>query len=353
MHADDLTRVHLLARPQAGVVSRQQLVRAGFDHELPSREVGAGRWRRLLPGIYLVGGGDPTFAQQCHAAALHGGRAAVISGAAGWALHTTGGKTDPGHVLTLVPDRVQRVSRGFCTLVRTSTVPPSTTVALGPGSVAVAAKERCLADHLRHAGRVDEARAFACQAIRDPDLDWRLVEVEAGRAGRVTGFLSRVVRDLHEGVRSAAEGDLHDALRPAARSGRIPPYLLNPEIYVNGQFLGSPDAYFPGWGLGDEMDSRQWHEEERLLDATLRRHDRFHDCGLALNHTTPTRFRGSPQAHVSRLVDLLSERSRLEVREPAGLLVLARGPLQPHGRPWPMVAPGRLGLGGIHRDVAA
>lgn len=353
VHAHDLTLVRALAASQAGVISRQQLVRAGFDFELPSREAAAKRWLKLLPGVYLTNPDPPTFEQQCHASLLHAGRTAIISGAAGWALQHDGVPGAPQHVLVLVPNRTQKVSRDFCTLVRTCVLPTAATLAAGAGVLRVASPERCLADALRRARDLGDARAFACRAIRYDDLRWHEVVAEASRPGPGNGHLPRVVADLTDGVRSAPEGALHDALLPASRIGRLPPYLLNPDLYVDGVFLGSPDAYFPGLGLADEMDSREWHEGVSELDATLLRHERFQHHGLTLNHTTPQRFQRSPGAHVAKLEALVEIRRRLAVPEPAGLLVLARGPLLPHRSPWPTVADVRLGLGGSCRDVAA
>ncbi len=38
------------------------------------------------------------------------------------------------------------------------------------------------------------------------------------------------------------------------------------------------------------------HGSTNDLDATLLRHERFADAGLALRHITPTRFRGARRA---------------------------------------------------------
>ncbi len=46
---------HLVAR-QAGVVSLPQAVAAGISPATVQRRVRQGRWTRLHPGIYLVGG---------------------------------------------------------------------------------------------------------------------------------------------------------------------------------------------------------------------------------------------------------------------------------------------------------
>jgi hypothetical protein len=245
-------------------------------------------------------------------------------------------------VLVLVPAATRRASTEFVTVVRTRRLPPSQLLRReGTSDLAVASLERCVEDAVRAAVTLDDARHIACRSLKDKRVEWSEVVAAASRRGPGSGFLARVVRDLADGVRSPAEGRLHDGLLPAARRGQLPPYLLNPELYVEGQLLGSPDAYFPGLGLGDEMDSREWHGSVDQLDGTLQRHERFRAAGLHLNHTTPARFDGDPRAHLAQLGSLVEERQGLAVPEPAGLVVLARGPLLPDRSPWPQVDPSR------------
>jgi hypothetical protein len=355
MRSHETARVVALAERRCGVVSRQQLLRAGFDHELASREVVAGRWQVLLPGIYLCVGARATFEQLCHAALLHGGRKAVLSGAAGCRLlDSIASPDDPSQVDLLVPHWIRRVSRNGVVLRRTRYLPETVEIHReGRAPLPVATLARCVADAVHGASDLADARAFACRAARDQHLDWDLVSSLAARPGQGPGHLPQVARDLEDGVRSAPEGELNDVLFAATRRGTLPSYLLNPDLYVDGELIGSPDAYFPGLGLGDEMDSREWHEEPSMLDGTLLRHERFHGQGLALSHITPARFRRAPRAHVAKLASLVEQRLALPRPEPEGLVVLGRGPLLPARTPWPQVPPYRRGLGQFCRQAAA
>jgi hypothetical protein len=169
-----------------------------------------------------------------------------------------------------------------------------------------------------------------------------------GRQGslrcRCPAHQSRPIRRPGRGLRRVARppGELGpgDAAGrpPRTRSGPLPPYLLNPDVFLDGTLLGSPDAWFVGLGLGDEVDSREWHEEVDALDATLLRHERFTGAGLHLNHGTPGRFRSNPRAHLDKLARLVDERKALSVPEPPGLVVLGRGPLLPARTPWPQTS---------------
>jgi very-short-patch-repair endonuclease len=71
----------LVAR-QAGVVSLAQAVAAGMSPATVQRRVREGRWARLHPGIYLVGGHRRTPEARTRAAWLWGGPDSVVTGAA-------------------------------------------------------------------------------------------------------------------------------------------------------------------------------------------------------------------------------------------------------------------------------
>jgi hypothetical protein len=325
-----------LSASRDGVVTQAQLVSAGHHHTYAHDEARSGRWSRLARGIYLTRPGSPTPHQLAHAGLLWGGPQSLITGAVGLALR---GIAAPivERVTVLVPEGTNRPHSGMVRVVRCRHLPVSQLLCRGDQApLAVAAAGRCAADAIREAASLPEARSIATSALRDRRVEWDLV-VSSQRPGPGAGHLGRVVREIADGVRSPAEAEVHERLMRAARRGSLPPYLLNPDVYVDGVLLGSPDAWFPGLGLGDEVDSREWHEDEGQLDKTLLRHERFETYGLKLNHVTPKRFRSDPEAHLRRLQELVATRQSLAVQEPPGLVVLGRGPLLPARTPWPQV----------------
>lgn len=72
-------RIGALAAGQHGAVARWQVLDLGGDGGLPSRRVSAGLWRREAPGVFVVHGAPPTFAQAVAVAVLAAGRGAVVS----------------------------------------------------------------------------------------------------------------------------------------------------------------------------------------------------------------------------------------------------------------------------------
>ena len=72
---------------------------------------------------------------------------------------------------------------------------------------------------------------------------------------RRSRLLRAALDEVADGVRSAAEGDLHDLVSRA----ELPEPMLNPLLYLNGEFIASPDEWWPGAGVAAEVDSREYH----------------------------------------------------------------------------------------------
>jgi hypothetical protein len=127
--------------------------------------------------------------------------------------------------------------------------------------------------------------------------------------------------DWDRGARSAPEAEAADAVLAL----EAPAFLLNPEIRLDGQLLGSPDGWLIDAGLGWEMDSVEFHGDAASLDATFARHRRFDDAGLGLLHATPSRMRADRRAWAR---DVLARAVRRRPwSPPPGLVVVPTGPL--------------------------
>jgi putative AbiEi antitoxin of type IV toxin-antitoxin system len=91
-----------LARLQAGVVTREQVLAHGVSDRTVARLLTNEHWRRVRSGVYLTSGGEPSFESLAWAGVLAAGSAARVGGAA--AAHLDGLLADPpAPVLVLVP----------------------------------------------------------------------------------------------------------------------------------------------------------------------------------------------------------------------------------------------------------
>lgn len=70
--------VESLARRQAGVVSRAQVVAAGHSPGWLRGRLARGHWQRVQPGVYATFSGDLTWPAKAHAALLYAGPGAAL-----------------------------------------------------------------------------------------------------------------------------------------------------------------------------------------------------------------------------------------------------------------------------------
>jgi very-short-patch-repair endonuclease len=85
VHPDRI--ISVLAAPQHGVVSLDQLRRAGLSRGQLERKVTSGRLERIFPRVFLVGGSLRSWDQRCLAACLSIGPGVVVSHRAAARLH--------------------------------------------------------------------------------------------------------------------------------------------------------------------------------------------------------------------------------------------------------------------------
>lgn len=71
--------LHVIARRQAGIVTRQQARRAGMTDSAIRQRVLSGRWQRLFPGVFACFSGPVSRPAQLWAAVLFGGPGALLS----------------------------------------------------------------------------------------------------------------------------------------------------------------------------------------------------------------------------------------------------------------------------------
>ncbi len=291
----------MLLDRQHGVISRRQARSLGLSPgTIRHRSRLGGPWQPLFRGIYLVAGpGGPTADQLDMAALVYAGNRSMITGNA--ALRRYGilpGAT--GIVDVLVPASSHRADCGYVRIHRTDRLP---TRLAAQGLIRYTTIARAVTDAALQTGNQRDMRAIVAAGVhrgRCP-LDDLVAEIGQSRL-RGSAILRSVIADLDAGIMSSPEGDLMDLIK---RSG-LPAPLYNPRLYLEGEFLAMPDAWWEAVGVAAEVDSREYHFDEAAWDATMRRHDRMTAAGIRVLHFSPVRIRSDPDWVIETIRDTLS-----------------------------------------------
>ena len=323
MRHDEAARAAALAATKGGFLTPASLRQDGFAEDLARREVAAGRWQRPVRGFYVPDAEPIDDLTLARIAIAYGGTRSRLTGCiAARALRMRWVPATAGCDL-LVPADTRRRSTAVVRVRR------ARALATFPNwrweGVPTAPPPRVVLDVALSGHDLRDTRGILLGSVADgfttPDELDALLTREP-RNG--TASARRAIADARRGAASPPEAEVADRL-----IGCGLPFLLNPDLYVNGTLLGRPDGYFPGLGAGWEVDSRERHAEDDDFDATLARHGVFGAQGIVLEHLTPRRFRRAPALAVDAV--LAVARSRLvlppSLREPVGLTVVPRGPL--------------------------
>lgn len=306
------------------VVTRTGLLLLGRSSSYGDRQVRRGRWERAAPSTWLTA--DADLLARLEAATAHAGADAVVTGWAACAALGLPYVPDGGAVPVLVPAGRRRVSTSRVAVMPTTRPPRYRAWQAG---VRLAAPERCVVDAARALSDLRAVRALVLGALgtRRVRLEELVHELDSGaRAG--SALCRRVLEDARRGAASAPEAEFADALVPAARLHRLP-YLLNPDVLLDGRLLGRPDGWLVGLGLGWEVESREHHAGDEAFEATLARSDAFLAAGVPLLHVTPRRLRASSAECTGLLLRAAGARRRSGASDPPGLVVVPRGPVLP------------------------
>lgn len=221
-----------------------------------------GPWRRLLPGVILLGRGEPTRRQQIQAAVLHAGPDSVVTGLDALRAHDLP-LAHGREVRILLPDTRRIPSREFVAVERTSRLPRP----VFRHGIPFAPPARAAID----AARPETDRDAISRILSLPiyhglctheDL-WSELE-----AGNQRG--SANVRKILHGLASARDTHLHDAARRLLKLVPLPPPRWNMTICDrHGRPLGVVDAWWDevalGWQFGVQDNQHPKLKKTQLL----------------------------------------------------------------------------------------
>jgi very-short-patch-repair endonuclease len=280
---DSAALARLLER-QRGVISRSQAVACQMSEPAIRHRIRAdGPWQTLLPGVYLASQGSPATKQRVIAAYLYAGQPIAITGPAALAWYSLPSVRSED-VDVLVPLESRRKDAKFARLHRTSVVPNCGR----EGVVRYASPSRAVADTVRELERFSDVRAVVAGGVQRGKITVAdlAMELDIGPI-RGSARLRAALAEVADGVRSAAEGDLHTLVKRE----RLPEPMYNARLSIGGQFLAVTDAWWPQAGLAVEVDSREWHLSPADWERSLARDARLTEHGILVLRITPRQIR--------------------------------------------------------------
>ena len=282
----------------------------------------AGHLLRQTTGIYTTPGAPTGDLLLARVTSAHAGPGALITGTLaarmlGWRWIPVTGKA---HVL--VPAERRRSQTEAWVLVRRCSW-HNTLAPVEVDGVLFAPNAQIAVDAGREIDNLRDVRGVVLGALLDGRCTVEEIRTILGRSAvGGTALVRRACTDAERGATSPPEAEAADLFL-----GRGVPFYVNCEIYVDGVLIGVADIWLVGQGVGGEIDSREFHEKEQLLDATLQRHKRYSAATLSLEHVTPARMRADPEGFVQTLFATAALRRAQGITEPAGLTLKPRGPL--------------------------
>ena len=318
MRAAAQLRAEQVAVRRGGVLRACDLRSAMISPDAAERAVATGHWQRPARAIYIPHGRPLSALELGQAAAVYAAAPHLITGLV--ALHLLELRWLPalGCAHVLVPDRVRRASSDRVQLLRTKEWVKLTS--WSKGGLRLAAAERAVVDAARSARSLQEARAIVLGAVADRHATAAELAllVDAGQRNG-SGLARRAVRDAARGCASPPEAELVDQL-----VGCGEPFLVNPELWVRGELVGSPDVWLLNRNVGGEVESVEFHGSDEQAESTYDRHERFAAAGVPLVHLSVRRVRDRPPA-AGRW--LLAQAALRQVAAPPELRVVPRGPV--------------------------
>jgi hypothetical protein len=299
-----------------GVATARQLMVIGFsERTVYKRCLPGGPWRRLLPGVIGLFSGAPTPDQYVIAALLLSGSDAMVTGLDACRRHgirrgpvrTTDHREEPPEVHVLIPMARQVRSVGFVHVERTNRLP----AAIVRGGIPLAPVPRACIDAARRLTRPGEVTELLADAVqRGLCTVAALVQETEETTRRGTAVPRSVLRDVTEGIRSAAERRAKAIWR---RSG-LPAARWNVAVYDEaGRFLGIADCWVDSVAMAWEIESTEWHLSPADHDATVERAAAFIAAGAVYTATKPRKLHTDPQGVIA-ILRATYERARARPR---------------------------------------
>ncbi|MDN5918058.1 MAG: type IV toxin-antitoxin system AbiEi family antitoxin domain-containing protein [Pseudonocardia sp.] len=273
---------------QGGVVSRAQALEHGVPARTITRWVAEGRWLRIHPGVYLVGGHSLTDPARIRAAWLWGGPDSVVSGPASALWLGMLGRVPEGPIDVTIGRELRRRPPPGVRLRRRDLDPLDRAMVRG-----IAVTEPALTV-LETAAVLDDGATFLDRALQQRHVRFEALHEAYCRSVGSYGIAR--ARELlvacADRADSAAERRLIGLLRRAGVTG-----------FVVGHPFGRTtiDIAFPGARLAIEFDSWAWHTDPDRFNADREKGNALVDAGWTLLRITWKELTERPDRVLARI----------------------------------------------------
>ena len=300
--ADDLDAIHALAIDKiirVGVLVAETDIPEGTVYRLCRDR---GPWQLIAPATVMLETGTPTRRQLLRAGLLHAGPHAVVTGLDAARAHRLyrGQLPDAVHLLIRSTSRVQGTPR--IVIERTKRLPPPVLRDDFP----VAPIERCVLDAVRRLRAESEIAAILTEPVQRRMVLPGMLREELDVGCRKGSSTPRaVLRAIEDGVRSAAEFEIH---RWWFAQPELPrEVLFNIRITALGGLVGIADVFVPEAGLVIPIDSVEHHfATPEQVEETERQHRAYRSVGLHVMGLRPSRARHDPAGLLQDVLDALT-----------------------------------------------
>lgn len=265
------------------VLRRDQALRLGYSRRAVGHRLRTGRWRRVLPRVYLTVD-TMTERDRYDAALLYAGRGAALSGAAALRASGVRGVAEPRTVLVLVPPDNRAESTGWVR-IRATGRPIRIERWIGPRRVEVA---RATADQALSTRSLAEARALVARVVQQGRCTVEELGTELDEGPRQgSAFLRLALAEVGSGAESAPEAEAAAILRAAGVAG----FVQNATLLLPNGTHRRVDFYWPALRAVLEIDSVEWHFTTEDWARTWDRHLQLTTAGYSVIHRPPSALR--------------------------------------------------------------
>lgn len=285
-----------------GIITAAQLRGAGVTtYAMSARCRPSGPWQRLLPGVILLSGAEPTRRQRLRAALVYAGPGAVLSGT--YAMRSHGVDVPvTDEVLVLAPAGRRVSSQAFLTVERTTRLPePVWSAGLPVAPLVRATLDAARRESDRH--RLGVLLHAPLRARRCTVADLR-AELDAGSqrgSAAVRALLTDDALRVVPVTLGLARRLLRDAFLPM-------PNWQFPLYDRTGLPLGVADAWWPNHGLAWEMTGVEHSPPGTELPTDG---DRLRAAGITVLRTDPERLRTAPAKVITEVANALLRAGRV------------------------------------------